>query len=115
MQYLAAAGNTIGSVTELGSDEDTRSFSITFGYAILTLIGDFSGETVTVEMSPTGPTGTFASYIVKDVTGTAAALAFTDDESVLIVGPGQTFRCSCSSGGTPDIDILVSGAGVILH
>jgi hypothetical protein len=115
MLKLAKSTNEKETDTALGSNEQTRSFTINSGYAVLTLTGDFSAQTATVQMSPTRKAADFASYIVKDATGTPGALAFTDDESVLIVGPGQTFRVVTSTGGTPDIDVFVDGDDISLN
>lgn len=116
MQYLAKAGNDIGSETALAAGETTRSFSVISGIALYTLEGTFDSETVTMQMSPTGPAGYFSTYVAKDVTGTPAAVTYTEPCSDLVFAPGQTFRFTMSSnGGTADVNILVSGDGVVLH
>lgn len=115
MLKLAKAGNEKDTDTELGNGQTTRSFTVNHGIAVFSLVGNFSAQTVTLQMSPGGMNGNFATYVAKDTSGVPASATYTDDCSDCVYGHGQTFRFVCSAGGSPDIDIFVSGDGVILN
>jgi uncharacterized iron-regulated membrane protein len=68
------------------------------------LRGDFSSQTVTMQSSPTGATGTYTTYTVD-----GEAQTFTTAEIREYDMAARWLRFVCSGGGTPDIDIFVTG------
>lgn len=115
MRKLAKSTGNIETETSLGANQTTRVFECTAGWFLVSLIGDFSSQTVTMSMCPTGDAGTFTTHVVEDATGTATSQVFTTNLTKLYFASGQFFKFTCSNGGTPDIDIFVSGEGVIMH
>lgn len=116
MLKLAKAGAAAETDTALGSNEYTRHFKGVFGrngVILYALTGDFSAQTVTLEVSYDNGLN-FVTYVAKDATGTPASVTYTDDCNDCVYGPGQTFRFHTSTGGTPDIDILVGGDVALL-
>lgn len=114
MRKLAKAGNTIETETSLGANESTRVFECTEGWFVIHLVGTFSSQTVTLAMCPTGPSGTYTTHVVENAAGTATSQTFTTNLTKLYFGAGQFFKLTCSNGGTPDIDIFVSGKHITM-
>lgn len=111
MIKLAKQGGTDETDTALGANEYTKQFIGTYaknGMILYALTGDFSAQTVALEVSYDGGSN-FVAYVAPDATGTPAAVTYTDDCNAGVYGPGQIFRFHCSNGGTPDIDIQISG------
>jgi hypothetical protein len=118
MLKLAKAGATQETDTALTTSETTRSFSCIHGYFLVKFDGDFSTGTLTMEVSSTGKNGTYTTYYVDTPAGVPEAQTFgsADDQMThLYMGHGQSFRFVFDAVGTPDLDIFVSGPGVVLH
>lgn len=116
MLKLAKAGASAETDTALGANQYTRHFKSDFvrnGVILYAMTGDFSSQTVTLEVSYDNGSN-FVTYAAKDATGTIANVTYTDDCNDTVYGPGQVFRFHCSNGGTPDIDIFVSGDVTLL-
>lgn len=116
MLKLAKAGAAAETDTTLGANEYTRHFHCPFaenGVVLYALMGDFSGQTVTLQVSY-DKGANFATYYAKDPTGALAAVAYTAAANDCVYAPGQLFRFFCSNGGTPDIDIQVDGDVALL-
>lgn len=92
----------------LGSGGTSNVWECATGAMLVHVGGTFSGQTVTLEMSPTSKTGTFASYAVKNSAGTLTTQTFSATETVCYLASGQFFRATVSVGGSPSISIYVS-------
>jgi hypothetical protein len=111
MLKLAKAGAAAQTDTALGANEYTRHFKSDFarnGVILYALTGTFSSQTVTLEVSYDNG-ATFSNYAAMTPAGLFADVTHTAAANHCIYAPGQLFRFHCSNGGSPDIDILVSG------
>lgn len=116
MPKLAKQGAAAETDTALGANEYTRHFRSHFvrnGVISYGMTGDFSGQTVTLQVSYDNGSN-FVTYVAKDATGSPAAVTYTDDCNDCIYAPGWVFRFFCSNGGTPDIDFFVEGDVALL-
>jgi hypothetical protein len=111
MLKLAKAGAAAETDTTLGANENTRHFTSHFtknGVIEYAIMGTFSGQTVTLQVSYDDGDN-FVAYAAKDPTGTVANVTYTAACNDTIYAPGQRLRFNCSNGGSPDIDIQVGG------